>query len=81
MRANTSLTLADFPFHAVAAETEGIEIDGIGYEAVKVKRVHGNDQTEVWVAKGVPTPVRILQRENDEDNTDLRLVEYTGRTQ
>lgn len=67
--------------YVVAAETEGIEIDGIGYEAVKVKRVHGNDQTEVWVAKGVPTPVRILQRENDEDNTDLRLVEYTGRTQ
>jgi hypothetical protein len=28
--------------------------------------------------EGVPTPIRILQREGGEDALDLRLVEYTG---
>ena len=38
----------------------------------------GNDETIFWVADGVPTPVRILQRENGEDGVDLRLIEYQG---
>ena len=38
----------------------------------------GNDETIFWVANGVPTPVRILQRENGQDTLDLRLVEYQG---
>jgi hypothetical protein len=32
----------------------------------------------IWVARNVPTPIRILQRENGEDTYDLRLVEYRG---
>ncbi|MCJ0825832.1 DUF3108 domain-containing protein [Luteimonas sp. 50] len=62
--------------YVVAPETEGIEVDGLSYEAMRVSREDGNDQTVVWVASGVPTPIRILQRENGGDATDLRLVEY-----
>ena len=32
----------------------------------------------LWVADGVPTPIRILQREEGQDSYDLRLVEYKG---
>ncbi len=67
--------------YVAAAEPVGVEIDGLGYSATKVERVEGNDRTEVWVANGVPTPVRILQVEDGEDSTDLRLVEYTGASQ
>lgn len=62
--------------YVVAAETESIEVDGLSYEAMRVSREDGNDQTVVWVASGVPTPIRILQREDGDDSTDLRLVEY-----
>lgn len=62
--------------YMVAPETEGIEIDGLSYDAMRVSREDGNDQTVVWVASGVPTPIRILQREDGDDSTDLRLVEY-----
>ena len=41
----------------------------------------GGDETILWVAAGVPTPIRILQREDGADSTDLRLVEYKGVTQ
>jgi len=60
----------------LAAETESIEVDGLSYDAMRVSREDGNDQTVVWVASGVPTPIRILQREDGDDSTDLRLVEY-----
>ena len=36
------------------------------------------EETSIWVVDGVPTPVRILQRENGQDTYDLRLVEYKG---
>jgi len=62
--------------YVVAAETESIEVDGLSYDAMRVSREDGNDQTVVWVASGVPTPIRILQREDGDDSTDLRLVEY-----
>jgi len=65
--------------YAVAATPEYIEVDGLSYEALRVSRTNGgNDETIVWVARGVPTPVRILQRENGEDAIDLRLVAYEG---
>ena len=47
--------------------------------AMRVARTKGgNHETIFWVANGVPTPVRILQRENGQDTLDLRLVEYQG---
>ncbi|MEN1939948.1 DUF3108 domain-containing protein [Luteimonas sp. MJ246] len=65
--------------YAVAEATEYVEVDGLSYDAMRVSRTNGgNDETIFWVARGVPTPIRILQRENGEDAIDLRLVEYQG---
>ncbi|MDI9240615.1 DUF3108 domain-containing protein [Lysobacter sp. LF1] len=66
--------------YAVAQELEGVSVDGMGFNAMRVSRVQGSgtDETVVWVVEGVPTPVRILQRENGEDTYDLRLVDYKG---
>jgi hypothetical protein len=63
--------------YRAADTTEPVEVAGLSYEALRVERTNGgNDQTILWVADGVPTPVRILQREDGEDAVDLRLVEY-----
>ncbi|MBJ6983589.1 DUF3108 domain-containing protein [Luteimonas sp. MC1750] len=65
--------------YAVADATEYVEVDGLSYDAMRVSRTNGgNDETIFWVARGVPTPIRILQRENGEDAIDLRLVAYEG---
>ncbi len=65
--------------YAVASQTESIEVDGLRFDAMRVDRVAGNeDSTTLWVASGVPTPIRILQRENGRDTTDLRLIQYQG---
>ncbi|MEO6103286.1 MAG: DUF3108 domain-containing protein [Pseudoxanthomonas sp.] len=65
--------------YAVAAQTEIVNVDDLSYDAMRVARTNGgNDETILWVANGVPTPVRILQRENGQDTLDLRLVEYQG---
>lgn len=65
--------------YAVADSTEYIEVDGLSYEAMRVSRTNGgNDETIFWVARGVPTPIRILQREDGEDAIDLRLIAYEG---
>ncbi|MNR61098.1 hypothetical protein D3C85_1827430 [compost metagenome] len=50
----------------------------MSFNAMRVQRVQGTEETVVWVVDGVPTPVRILQRENGEDTFDLRLVDYRG---
>lgn len=65
--------------YTVAAQTEIVNVDDLSYDAMRVARSNGgNDETIFWVANGVPTPVRILQRENGQDTLDLRLVEYQG---
>ncbi|HEY0502456.1 MAG TPA: DUF3108 domain-containing protein [Lysobacter sp.] len=66
--------------YTVSPELEGVEVDGMGFNAMKVSRVQGsgNDETVLWVVDGVPTPVRVLQRDNGEDTYDLRLVDYKG---
>jgi hypothetical protein len=65
--------------YAVAPVTETVAVEDLSYEAMRVSRTNGgNDETIFWVASGVPTPVRILQRENGADTIDLRLVEYQG---
>ncbi len=65
--------------YAVAAEPEIVAVDELSYNALRVARLNGgNDETIFWVADGVPTPVRILQRENGEDSIDLRLADYQG---
>ena len=63
--------------YQVAADAETVTLDELSYSTLRVARINGgNDETVVWVAQGVPTPVRILQRENGEDAVDLRLIEY-----
>lgn len=65
--------------YAVAPQTEAVSVEDLSYEAMRVSRTNGgNDETIFWIASGVPTPVRILQRENGADTFDLRLVEYQG---
>ena len=63
--------------YRAATATERMAVAGMSYEALRVERTNGgNDDTILWVADGVPTPVRILQREDGEDAVDLRLIEY-----
>lgn len=65
--------------YAVAEQTEIVNVEDLSYDAMRVARTNGSgDETVFWVADGVPTPVRILQRENGQDTLDLRLVEYQG---
>jgi len=66
----------------VAPQTEGISVGELSYDAMRVERIEdGGDQTTLWVTRGVPTPIRILQREDGHDATDLRLIEYKGASQ
>ncbi len=66
----------------IAPETEGISVGDLSYDAMRANRIQdGGDDTLIWVASGVPTPIRILQREDGSDSTDLRLIQYTGVTQ
>ena len=65
--------------YAVAQQTELVAVDDMSYDAMRVARTNGgNDETIFWVASGVPTPIRILRRENGQDTIDLKLVEYQG---
>jgi hypothetical protein len=65
--------------YSVAPELEKVAVGEIGYNAMRVTRVHsGNEETVIWVVDGVPTPIRILQREDGVDTYDLRLVDYKG---
>lgn len=65
--------------YSVSPQLENVQVGDLEYSAMRVIRVgSGNEETVIWVVDGVPTPVRMLQRENGEDSYDLRLVEYTG---
>src|SRR5690606_41453274 len=65
--------------YQVHESAETMAVGDMGYESLRVERrdQHG-DQTLLWVADGGPTPIRILQREDGEDEVDLRLIEYRG---
>lgn len=63
----------------VSTHLEEVKVGELSYSAMRVARAQsGNEETVLWVVDGVPTPVRLLQRENGEDKYDLRLVEYKG---
>ena len=63
----------------VSTQLEDVKIGELDYSAMKVARAqNGDEETVIWVVDGVPTPVRILQREDGQDKYDLRLVEYKG---
>ncbi len=62
----------------VATTPEPMRVGELGYDALRVSRVDraDGDASTIWVADGVPTPIRLLQREDGEDATDLRLLDY-----
>jgi hypothetical protein len=68
--------------YQVAPQTEVVQVGELSYDAMRVERIQqaapgsAGEQTVIWVAAGVPTPIRILQREDGQDATDLRLIEY-----
>jgi len=65
--------------YVVSATPEDMIVDELRYSALRVDRLQAaGEQTSIWVADGVPTPIRILQRDNGEDTYDLRLIEYKG---
>jgi hypothetical protein len=65
--------------YVAAPEKESISVEGIAYNALRIERSDKRDeQTIFWIAEGVPTPIRILQREDGKDVYDLRLVDYRG---
>jgi hypothetical protein len=64
--------------YVVADELESITVAGMTYKAMKATRSKDNEDTLIWVVKNVPSPIRMLKRENGKDVYDLRLVEYKG---
>jgi hypothetical protein len=65
--------------YQAATEPETMAVGDMSYDALRVARTASDgDQTVLWVASGVPTPIRILQRKDGEDEIDLRLIEYRG---
>ena len=63
--------------YSVSAQTETVQVGDLSYEALRVDRSNaGSELTSVWVAEGVPTPIRMLQSENGDDGLDLRLTGY-----
>lgn len=63
--------------YAVSTDLEKVTVDDLDYNAMRVARVRsGNEETILWVSYGVPTPIRMVQRKDGEDVTDLRLIQY-----
>ena len=86
MRENAAVDMTDGRMRehhwVVAPQAETIAVGDLDYDAMRANRIQdGGDDTVIWVASGVPTPIRILQREDGADSTDLRLIEYKGVTQ
>lgn len=50
-----------------------VSFDGKSHPATRVSVPDGARETVLWVAEGVPVPVRILRRHKGEDQMDLRL--------
>ncbi|RMH94107.1 DUF3108 domain-containing protein [Lysobacter pythonis] len=55
------------------AGRENMTVAGKPTETIKVISSDGGTTRTVWVAEGIPLPVRILQKEDDGDTIDLRL--------
>ncbi len=64
--------------YVVADALESITVAGMTYSAMKATRSKDNEDTVIWVVKNLPTPIRMLKRENGKDLYDLRLVKYKG---
>lgn len=56
---------------------EVVTVAGRRYWAMKVGSARGNKQTLAWVVRGIPVPVRILQRENGSDTLSLTMSKWS----
>jgi len=62
--------------YRVSAAREPQVVDDLAYAALRVDRVRGGgNATTFWVVESVPTPVRIVQHDDDGD-LELQLVAY-----
>ena len=60
----------------VSTAREPQVVDDLAYQALRVDRVRGGgDSTTFWVVEAVPTPIRIVQVD-DEDTYELQLIDY-----
>jgi len=58
------------------AGREKITVGGRALDTTRVVQNAGNKQTAVWIAPGVPTPVRIVQREDGSEVFRLQLTSW-----
>lgn len=58
------------------AGREKITVGGRALDTTKVVQSAGGKQTTAWIAAGVPTPVRIVQREDGSDVFRLQLTSW-----
>jgi hypothetical protein len=63
--------------YRVAPTREPQQVDDLAYDALRVDRVRaGVETTTFWVVEAVPTPIRILQRDDEGETLELRLIDY-----
>ena len=55
---------------------ENMTVAGKPVLATKVAQSSGNKQTIVWIAPGIPTPLRIVQREDGSESFRLQLKSW-----
>ena len=58
------------------AGREKITVGGRALDTTRVVQSAGSKQTAVWIAPGVPTPVRIVQREDGSEVFRLQLTSW-----
>ena len=64
------------PMRFVLGGKETLTVAGKAREATRATYSNEDKQIVVWVARDVPVPLRILQRENGQDAIDLRLTAW-----
>lgn len=61
------------PMNFTVSGREAMSVDGKQTQTIRVVSNDGDTTRTVWVAEGIPVPVRIMQKEDDGDTIDLRL--------
>lgn len=61
------------PMNFDVSGRETINVGGKQTPTIRVVSNDGDTTRTVWVAEGIPIPVRIMQKEDDGDTIDLRL--------
>ncbi|MDO5611348.1 MAG: DUF3108 domain-containing protein [Pseudomonadota bacterium] len=61
------------PMNFSVSGRETLTVDGKQMPTIRVVSNDGDTTRTVWVAEGIPVPVRVLQKEDDGDTIDLRL--------